>query len=1846
MKPEINKIKSGNQYDCRHIANLHLLLAPLFVVVFLAFSSQAFASFDCDLEPVPVPADCIDEPTAWTDFESTDGYIAPYTYLGQPISDYTAGGDDTNGGGSGVSPSVVDLASGSPDTNPGPYDTPTYGYYNGGDAYDPLDPGTLENDYLLFRMRLAADPSTDNKDDFESRHWNILVDVDDDGYKEFWVDIDGTYSPSDPYDHVQILYNNDNTQLADEDTDRVNEFYAYNSDSFSESFTRVIDIADSTDFFLEVQVPMTAFNDANGNQVLFPDSPVGFVFSTSTSNEDPLQKDWMMDLNYISDNDPITFGDVVIINGEPKLKFVDSSLEAVSFYTVGDDIYFYVKHPAGNTESTEVESITITATNPANNDNEQLTLYESSPNSGLFTNRGAAYNLLNTDCADCAISSITTSTATVSADWELIYYTSDGLWHVFQDTGSGFVEQTATATSGTEYTSDGGEVTFTVYEDSPTDGDVISFSTYPNNPLPSVQYVSGTPTEDDELEVSSTDTIQFSYIYESTSYTAETLIVGDGEPFVQFTRASGLPSTDFQLTDSSSTSDKLYVTVIHDPYLPEYDPDAVDTIQVTLINDPAGTETQTITLTETDVASGIFRNTTGLDTQVSDGTITPNDGLWEDIDSGIVKATYTYDGSPYYTTANLFYINGAGRVYFTDLSGTQDVDLYVAGQSVYIKVEDLNFFDCPDASEPITVTLCVPTSPTDPTCKDTESVDLYETSSGSGFFMNTPDGTAIVTATSAIPDDENQILELSHDDMVIVSYTDCDDGDLDVPNDIKTDTATYMAPPVIINEVLFYPTPDTNETEYFQVYNASGSSIDIYGYTVNDGDGFSYTFPESPDNDLGYPAFTLGAEQMAYVFLYDADLSHNDFYDIDAGEAGIYYLFADQNWGYPSNQFSDPTTSDETDQLLLYDGPDPLTAELLDYVGWSIVAEPTIDFLGDDSPAVTASIWQDDAYLDVSSMSSAGSAIGRISDGYDTNVPSDWTFPVDPSWLFDPDGPGPVITPVVISSFKAFDDNGRVLLRWETSSEVGTIGFYLFRRAKNQFAYELVNTELLPALLTVPQGGTYFYYDYGAVPGKKYSYLIEEVVTTGERLEYGPFKVKAAQRYRGPDFFGEFSSEPHQAAPVTLERLQRRRLNRENRSGRERSHRSRKFSRYRNDLPDALRISVLDTGLYFISASDIAEHFGADYDSIARLINKNRLDLTSQGESVPYFTDRQNPGIYFYGLQYGDIYTDENVYWLTMQSGNRMERESVRWLNHYLPDQSFSENIHFEKDNKPILAQPWEIGDDYWAWDYVRSGSGGYDFKSFNFSTNSVLDTTADANLIINFIGGSREGYGEDHHAEIYLNNSWVGTCLWDGIEIFPCKLPFPQNYLNEGENTLDVEGILEGDVSFSLFYIDSFDIQYQKYYEAADNSLSFHGNGNRAVTITGFAEEEIFLLDVSDPSWPILLENKNRSNTWLSFIPDDSAQYFAVSQSGIRQVDAIKPYNFTGLKQRRNRGRYLIITPAELSETAQELADYRSRQGFETKIVTMEDISNQFNHGLYSPDAIKKFLSHAYRKWSQPPEYVVLIGEGTYDYRDVKGLGDNLMPTMFVPTPNGLFASDNYLADINNDGVPDMAIGRLPVLSDEELLSLINKIKNYERYSGVWSDMALLLADNPEENADFVNASERLSNLIPRDYNFEKIYLSAGTPNIARNNLRDALYEGATFLNYYGHGGPTRFANEGLLLSSDVTSLHSNGLSPVITAMTCLVGEFFLPGFDSISELLLLQPEGGATAIWSPTGFSEHSEARLLGFGFYNAIFNDGETILGDAILQAFALYSLKGEQPYHILIYNLLGDPALRIQ
>jgi len=122
---------------------------------------------------------------------------------------------------------------------------------------------------------------------------------------------------------------------------------------------------------------------------------------------------------------------------------------------------------------------------------------------------------------------------------------------------------------------------------------------------------------------------------------------------------------------------------------------------------------------------------------------------------------------------------------------------------------------------------------------------------------------------------------------------------------------------------------------------------------------------------------------------------------------------------------------------------------------------------------------------------------------------------------------------------------------------------------------------------------------------------------------------------------------------------------------------------------------------------------------------------------------------------------------------------------------------------------------------------------------------------------------------------------------------------------------------------------------------------------------------------------------------------------------------------------------------------------------------------------------------------------------------------------------------------------------------------------------------------------------------NSDKLYESGGT--IQKSDLTDSINNGASYVNFIDHGGPTVWCQNGgnqvLLNSNDVTSL-SNGLKkPLVSAMACMTSWFDNPsgcGYQNfgecIGETFTESPQNRAIAYIG----SSRSSTAAVGYNSY----------------------------------------------
>ena len=154
-------------------------------------------------------------------------------------------------------------------------------------------------------------------------------------------------------------------------------------------------------------------------------------------------------------------------------------------------------------------------------------------------------------------------------------------------------------------------------------------------------------------------------------------------------------------------------------------------------------------------------------------------------------------------------------------------------------------------------------------------------------------------------------------------------------------------------------------------------------------------------------------------------------------------------------------------------------------------------------------------------------------------------------------------------------------------------------------------------------------------------------------------------------------------------------------------------------------------------------------------------------------------------------------------------------------------------------------------------------------------------------------------------------------------------------------------------------------------------------------------------------------------------------------------------LRGDENGAEYLIITPNNdaWAEYANQLRDYRTRQGIITKVFRLDEMPAN------STTAMKTWFHNAYHTWDIPPVAVCLLGDhGT-------NMGQYIpAEVVFHSDYYGNCITDNRYADAEgNDNLPDMVFSRLVAQNASELPVFVGKQIEYE-YT------------NPNTNPSFYN--------------------------------------------------------------------------------------------------------------------------------------------------------------------------------
>jgi hypothetical protein len=441
--------------------------------------------------------------------------------------------------------------------------------------------------------------------------------------------------------------------------------------------------------------------------------------------------------------------------------------------------------------------------------------------------------------------------------------------------------------------------------------------------------------------------------------------------------------------------------------------------------------------------------------------------------------------------------------------------------------------------------------------------------------------------------------------------------------------------------------------------------------------------------------------------------------------------------------------------------------------------------------------------------------------------------------------------------------------------------------------------------------------------------------------------------------------------------------------------------------------------------------------------------------------------------------------------------------------------------------------------------------------------------------------------------------------------------------------------------------LTYWHTYTVDSNLLKFTAQGGGELTLNGFTSSNIRVIDITNPNDETEAIGKLRAQGLGYSVSFRVPRYgertlLAFTEERVKSPKMIVANQPSSWHESGQGYDLVIISHKDFLGSLQPLKKLRESQGLRVALVDIEDLYDEFNFGNKNPKVIKDFLASAKANWRKPPRYVLLVGDASFDPRNYYGFGDvDFVPTKLIDTVYMETASDDWFVDLNNDGLPEMAIGRLPVQTAEEAAIVVSKIVGYEQTAR--QNEALLVADmKGEKDLDFEAAAEEVRALLPPNITVREIFRSNfGSDPQARGEILRDINLGPLFVNFIGHG--TVWGWNGDILSTNDADYLTNGFHlPFFVSMTCLNGWFHDPYLESLAEMLLKAKGGGAVAVWTSSGLTEPDRQAILNKELIRLLFNNKESLtLGEATARAKSSVSDQDVRKTWILF----GDPSQRL-
>jgi hypothetical protein len=842
-------------------------------------------------------------------------------------------------------------------------------------------------------------------------------------------------------------------------------------------------------------------------------------------------------------------------------------------------------------------------------------------------------------------------------------------------------------------------------------------------------------------------------------------------------------------------------------------------------------------------------------------------------------------------------------------------------------------------------------------------------------------------------------------------------------------------------------------------------------------------------------------------------------------------------------------------------------------------------------------------------------------------------------------------TAVKLISFDATEYQGAVLLQWRTGYEVKNLGFNIYREGGGRL--ERVNSQIIAgsALIAGPNiaisaGRPYAWWDESSA-GRS-DYYLEDIDLSGKRTLYGPVTAVAAKSQPTPVFEQSATlnglSGMHTGKSDPTSKLKPR-LSIASAMGLVSANvnaaQPPEQVQWSLAGAPAVKIFIQEEGWYRITQPDLIAYGLDDVDPryLQLYVNGRQIPMVVTGGDGKHLDPQDY--IEFYGMGLDTPSTDAQTYWLVVGKSKGLRVKTASGGAKVAESSNFAFTVSARPRALYAPAMPKNTEGDRFYGPLVSSEQALVMLNVQNADGAAVSKGLLDVTLQGIFDG--------EHHVDVILNGNNIGQVVFSNMDRGHAALQFnQQGLLHDGDNTLQLIG-RGGDMDFSL--IDVVRLTYWHTYTADNDALRFTAYGGGKITVRGFSTSGIRVMDITDPNtaWEVSPKVAPQGSAYAATfsVPFKGPRtLLAFNDNRILHPAAITVNKASALHSKENSADMVIIAHSSLMSALNPLKQFRESQGHSVAIIDVEDIYDEFSFGNNTPEAIQNFLRRAYTYWAGKPRFLLLTGDATVDPRDYLGYGlPDLVPTNLVDGVYSEAASDDLFADFNGDGLPEMAVGRIPAGTALEVTTVVSKIIGYEQaVSAPWMKTAVVVSDRgSSDDFDFEGGSDEIEAMIaPYMTSIKKVYRRDYESDAqATQDLLNSINQGVLLAIYMGHGTEEAWGGN-ILISSNADNL-TNGLAlPFFINMTCWNGWFPNPFNITISEALLKAGNGGAVAVWASSGLTGPDPQRVMNKEMVSILFNGTQPTLGESAAQAKAATSDMDARGTWILF----GDPLTRLK